>query len=271
MPDSRKTGVSATWMMWATGSSADPPRPRPTVGTTLGSRRAKSRAVEAYRGRGFAPSRGGGYRKSRPPRAGRERGHYHDTSVAGNRLPCGVALADGGVIPRGVGAVPGLGGVRRAIGIGIIIDTVVRPQISVGTPPPAIPPIMPAAVPLAAIAAAAQHDGIAARPLAGAAGMEAIHSRAKRCLGTNAAGKVAADKSPSGQSAATKSAIANAARVKAASMQTGNAAAVETAPAAVETASAAVETAASATVEPAAATAARRGVSETRCRQCRRK
>jgi hypothetical protein len=125
---------------------------------------------------------------------------------------------------------------------------------------------MPAAVPLAAIGAAAQHDGIAARPLAGAAGMEAIHSRAKRCLGTNAAGKVAADKSPSGQSAATNSAIANEARVKATGMQTANAAAVETASAAaVETATAA------ATVEPAAATATRRGVSETRCRQCRRK
>src|SRR5947209_15931304 len=106
---------------------------------------------------------------------------------------------------------------------------------------------MPAAVPLAAIAAAAQHDGIAARPLAGAAGMEAIHSRAKRCPGTNAAGKVAADKSPSGESAAIKSAIADAACVKAASMQTGNAAAVETAAStAVETAT--VETAAAATV-----------------------
>src|SRR5205807_3983981 len=183
-----------------------------------------------------------------------ERGHYYDTSVAGNRLPRGVALADRGVIPGGVGAVPGLGGVRRAIGIGIIINIVVRPQIWVGAPPPAIPPIMPAAVPLAAIAAAAQHDGIAARPLAGAAGMEAIHSRAKRCLGTNAAGKVAADKSPSGQSAPAKSAVANAARVKAAGMETAAAATVETAAAtAVKTAAAtAVETAAAATVETAA-------------------
>src|SRR5438477_2008487 len=252
MPDSRKTGVTATWMMWATGSTADPPLSMPNISTTLGSRTAETRAVEAYRGRGSAPSRGGRYRERRPPRAGRERCHYYDASVAVDRLPRGVALADRGVIPGGVGAVPGLGGVRRAIGIGIIIDIVVRPQIWVGAPPPAIPPIMPAAVPLAAIGAAAQHDGIAARPLAGAAGMEAIHSRAKRCLGTNAAGKVAADKSPSGQSAATKSAIANAARVKAAGMQTANAAAVETASAAVETAaSTAVETATAATVEPA--------------------
>src|SRR5204863_8685087 len=152
-------------------------------------------------------------------------GHHHDTSVAGNRLPRGVALADRRVIPGEVGPVPGLGGVRRAIGIGIIIDIVVRPQIWVGAPPPAIPPIMTAAMPLAAIAAAAQHDGIAAPPLAGAAGMEAIHSRAKRCLGTHAAGKVAADKSPSGQSAATNPAIASAARVKAARMPAANAAA----------------------------------------------